>query len=85
MKTWTNSFQIFAESQEVVSFVDNPVKSRGGSRGGEKGNYSSPSLSLLAVICSRFFVVEVIFFVCLFLLRMNTPQTYQRNIDKYIH
>ena len=50
---------------------------RGGSRGGEKGDYSSPrlslslSLSFLAVICSRIFVVEVIFFVFLFLLRMT--------------
>ena len=93
----------------------------------------SLSLYLLVVICSRFFVVEVIFFVFLFLLRMtkgdnkkyqshvfrnlpyfygtspkedvgilticvtlwyvnsihniieNVPQTYQRNIDKYIN
>ena len=44
---------------------------RGGSRGGKKGDYPPPSLSLLAVICSRFFVVEVIFFVFLFLLRMT--------------
>ena len=44
------------------------VTGRGGSRRGEKGDYFTHtppppplSLSLLAVICSRFFVVEVIF------------------------
>ena len=52
-------------SFEVCSFRD-------GSRGGEKGDYSPPSLSLLAVICSRFFVVEVIFF--LFLISSKDDQ-----------
>ena len=46
MQTQTNSFQIFAESQAMVSFIDNPVKSRGASRGGEKGDYPPLSLSL---------------------------------------
>ena len=73
----------------MVSIVDNPLKSRGGSRGGEKGDYSPPSLSITqqsyALDFSIFRFSRVIFFVCLFLLRMNKPQTYQRNIDKYIH
>ena len=42
-----------------------------------------PSLSLLAVICSKFFVVEVIFFVFLFLLRMtkgDNKKKYQSHV-----
>ena len=59
-----------------VAYNSPSQDSRGGSRGGEKGDYYPPfslclCLSLLAVICSRFFVAEVMFFVCLFLLRMT--------------
>ena len=55
----------------MVSFVDNPVKSRGGSRGGEKGDYFPPislSLHLSAVMCSRFFVVKLFFSFAYFFL-----------------
>ena len=54
----------------------------------EKGDYSPP-LSLLAVIGSGFFVVEVIVFVSIFLLRMTKGDNKEISklcfYQKYLH
>ena len=49
---------------------------------GEGKRVTIPPLPLLAVICSRFFVVEVIFFVFLFLLRMTKGDNKKIKISK---